>query len=276
MNIPKVSIIVPTKNNKRTIKKCIQSLLDQTYPNIEIIMIDNFSDDGTDQIAIDLGINVISFGPERNLQRPKGAEVATGDWLVFIDSDMYFSPWIIEDCMNQVQKDPMIKAFFLPEISVGKNFWTKCKTLERAFYIYYKPLNMVRAIERTVYDQSGGWDKELISGEDIDLHEKIQNLGVKIGRSSEFIEHDEGEIKLISYLKKKFYYGTHHKKYIQHSAGRKSKGKLARKLFFMRSCFYTNPKKAFRHPILYIGMFFLLGMTLSAYLLGMMFNKKSS
>jgi len=275
-NFPLVSLIVPSKNNQITIKRCIKSCVNQTYPNLEVILIDNFSDDETPQIAEALGAKVVSFGPERNLQRPKGAEVAQGEWLIFIDSDMYLSPFLVEDCMKQVEQDADLKAFFLPEISIGNAFWTRCKTLERAFYLYYSPLNLVRMIEKDTYDQSGGWDRKLISGEDIDLHEKIQNLGVKIGRSREILEHDEGEIDITTYLKKKWYYGRHLKKYIHHASGRKSKGKWSRKIFFMRSCFYTDPLKVFRHPILYVGMFFLLAMTQTAYLIGMVFPGKNS
>ena len=97
---PKVSLIIPTKNNEKTIKKCLKSCKAQSYKNIEIIVIDNFSTDKTTQICKKFKeVKLEIFGPERNLQRPRGAEIATGDWLVFIDSDMNLSPQLIEDCI---------------------------------------------------------------------------------------------------------------------------------------------------------------------------------
>jgi glycosyltransferase involved in cell wall biosynthesis len=47
----KVSIILPTKNNEKTIKKCLESIRAQTYKNIEIIFVDNYSSDNTYKIA---------------------------------------------------------------------------------------------------------------------------------------------------------------------------------------------------------------------------------
>jgi glycosyltransferase involved in cell wall biosynthesis len=46
-----VSIIIPTKNSVRTIEACLKSCKEQTYPHIEIIVVDNFSTDGTDKIT---------------------------------------------------------------------------------------------------------------------------------------------------------------------------------------------------------------------------------
>jgi glycosyltransferase involved in cell wall biosynthesis len=51
MNKSLVSIIIPTKNSARTIQACLESCKDQTYQNIEIIVVDNFSTDGTFEIA---------------------------------------------------------------------------------------------------------------------------------------------------------------------------------------------------------------------------------
>jgi len=50
-NFPKISVIVPTYNSSRTIEKCLKSIKNQTYQNIEIIVIDNNSSDNTLKIA---------------------------------------------------------------------------------------------------------------------------------------------------------------------------------------------------------------------------------
>ncbi|HEY5713967.1 MAG TPA: glycosyltransferase family 2 protein [Candidatus Gracilibacteria bacterium] len=270
--LPLVSIIVPTKDNERTIEKCIMTCVNQTYPNVEVLVIDNHSTDRTREIASSLGARVIVFGPERNLQRPEGARLAKGEWLMFPDSDMYISPTLVEDCMNQYEKDPSLEGFILPEISIGKHFWTRCKIYERKFYTYYNPLLTARLIRRDAYDKVGGWDKTLISGEDFDIHEKLEVAGARIGRSHEFMEHDEGEIHLPSYLKKKYYYGRFLKKFLAKSHRRHTES-ASRDIFFMRTCFYRYPKWTLQHPILYVSMFVLMFLTQFSYVLGMLFGK---
>jgi glycosyltransferase involved in cell wall biosynthesis len=48
---PLVSIVIPTKNSARTLEKCLVSIKNQAYENIEIIVVDNYSTDGTYEIA---------------------------------------------------------------------------------------------------------------------------------------------------------------------------------------------------------------------------------
>jgi glycosyltransferase involved in cell wall biosynthesis len=78
---PLFSIILPTKNNQKTIKRCLQSIENQTYKNIEVIFVDNFSDDETLSIAKSfentLNIKIFQYGPERHKQREFGFEQST-------------------------------------------------------------------------------------------------------------------------------------------------------------------------------------------------------
>ena len=271
---PLVSIIIPTKESARTLESCVLSCNNQSYKNIEVIVVDNFSTDHTQKISESLGAKFITCGPERNLQRPAGADIAQGDWLVFIDSDMTLSPYMIEDCLAQVTKNKSLKAFILPELSEGTGFWSRCKILERSCYLHYKPMEGIRMMEKQAYASTGGWDKTLIAGEDYDLFEKFIKAAYKIGRSHEFIVHNEGHIQIIPYLKKKFYYGKFIRDYLKNAKQRKT-GSMARNFFLFRTCYYKNWQKLIKHPFLYIGMFFLIGMTQIMYFAGMSIaNKK--
>lgn len=86
----KVSVIVPMYNSERNIKECIESILNQSYENIEIICIDNNSKDNTFQIAQELLINH-KITTENNqgvsYARNKGLRIATGRFICFLDSD---------------------------------------------------------------------------------------------------------------------------------------------------------------------------------------------
>ena len=61
-----VSVVIPTYNSERTLEKCLKSIVDQTYKNIEIIVVDKFSEDKTVEIAKSYGARIIQdYGRER-------------------------------------------------------------------------------------------------------------------------------------------------------------------------------------------------------------------
>lgn len=90
---PKVSIIVPVYNTEKYLHECLQSVISQTYSNLEIILIDDGSTDNSLEIcnrfsSLDQRIKV--FHQENagvSVARNSGIEEASGDWLMFLDSD---------------------------------------------------------------------------------------------------------------------------------------------------------------------------------------------
>ena len=98
----KVSVIIPVYNNEKYIEKCIRSVMEQTYQNLEIIVIDDGSTDGSYRILEklkqkDKRITVIH---QENAgvaaARNKGLDIAAGDYLTFVDGDDYISDDYIE------------------------------------------------------------------------------------------------------------------------------------------------------------------------------------
>ena len=73
---PTLSVIIPTKNNARSLPHLFASLQKQTYQNFETIVVDNNSTDATKEIAVSTGSVVDNWGPERSAQRNRGAEIA--------------------------------------------------------------------------------------------------------------------------------------------------------------------------------------------------------
>lgn len=93
----KISIIIPVYNSASFLRKCIDSLLNQTYHNLEIILIDDGSKDDSNNICryyqnLD---NRILFIEQENMgvsnTRNNGIRIATGDYIMFVDSDDYVS-----------------------------------------------------------------------------------------------------------------------------------------------------------------------------------------
>lgn len=100
----KVSIIIPAHNAESTIVRCIDSLLAQTYSNMEIIIIDDGSQDKTTEtIRKKYGKDVLLFTQNGNgvsSARNLGIEKSTGDYIMFLDADDTFSPNMIEKMMQ--------------------------------------------------------------------------------------------------------------------------------------------------------------------------------
>ena len=89
-----VSVVVTTHNNEKTIEQTLNSVIDQTFENIEIIVINDGSTDGTENILSKFSdeitlITTNSKGP--GAARNTGIEVATGNYITFMDGDDYFS-----------------------------------------------------------------------------------------------------------------------------------------------------------------------------------------
>ncbi len=102
-NAPLISICVPARNEERNIRRCVESLLAQTYPNFEIIVLEDRSTDSTAQILDELSkgdarLKIIS-GNELPLGwagKPhalaQASAIAQGEWLCFVDADTFAAP----------------------------------------------------------------------------------------------------------------------------------------------------------------------------------------
>jgi GT2 family glycosyltransferase len=92
---PKFSVIIPVYNSAETLQKAIESVLEQTWPAHEVIVVDDGSTDSSLQVANGFASKVrvihqsnAGVAAARNL----GAESATGDWLAFLDADDWYYP----------------------------------------------------------------------------------------------------------------------------------------------------------------------------------------
>ena len=102
------SIIITTYNEKKYIKECIESCLLQRYQNFEIIVVDNYSDDGTDEILKSYKDKIILekinnkgiISTSRNLALKK----ARGDWVVLLDADDFFTKNKLSELVLNIKK----------------------------------------------------------------------------------------------------------------------------------------------------------------------------
>jgi glycosyltransferase involved in cell wall biosynthesis len=89
--MPKVSVIIPTYNRARLVAEAIQSVLDQTYQDFEIIVIDDGSTDNTKEVVGSFKDPRIKYFYQENrgvcIARNNGIKVSNGDYIIFLDSD---------------------------------------------------------------------------------------------------------------------------------------------------------------------------------------------
>ena len=110
---PVVSVIVTTKNEEQNIGACLKSLVQQSMPPLEVIVVDNYSEDKTTEIAQEYGAKVFQLGPERSAQRNYGVEKAQGKYILYLDADMRLSPRVIEECFNHCEADSEIFGIYI-------------------------------------------------------------------------------------------------------------------------------------------------------------------
>lgn len=107
----KISIIIPIYNVKKYINKCIESIINQTYKNLEIILVDDGSTDGSGKICDefkkeDNRIVVIHKKNEGvSSARNEGLKIATGDYIGFIDADDFIEKDMYLKMINRIKKD---------------------------------------------------------------------------------------------------------------------------------------------------------------------------
>jgi len=133
MHAHKVSIIVPVYNCEDTIEKCLLSLINQTYENKEIIVVDDCSTDNTPEIlrrmADEYGIKVIrlSRNSGEGTARNEGIKYATGDIIFEAEADAYYANDYIELCVKHLENPKVgtvIGALHAwPENSVWYKWW---------------------------------------------------------------------------------------------------------------------------------------------------------
>lgn len=105
-----ISIITPVYNSEKFLKKCIDSILNQTYSNFELILVDDGSADKSPQICDEYArkdsriVVIHQKNQGQAVARNKALDICKGDYISFVDSDDYVHPQMLEVLMNTMQK----------------------------------------------------------------------------------------------------------------------------------------------------------------------------
>ena len=203
---PLVTAILPAKDEEAYLADCLLSLRRQTYPNLEILVVDDRSTDRTGEIAREIAasdprVRVMTIdnlplgwtGKTHALEHASHA--ANGDWLLFLDADTLHAPQSLEIVMEFARSHRAVLASLLPELRC-ETFWERVVQPVAAITLMQSfPLHAVNndhsrlafangqyiLIERTAYDAAGGHqgvrDRFV---EDIAIAQRVKALGLPI------------------------------------------------------------------------------------------------
>jgi len=253
---PLVSIVVTTKNEAGRIEACLQSIKDQDYKNIEVVLVDNHSTDKTVKLAKKYTSKIFIIGPERSAQRNFGAQKSHGQYLLFLDGDMKLSKNLIKQAVLKLGGNSDLVGLYLPLIWQGEHWLIRLKDFERSFYDR-TCLDAARIVRQDIFKKVSGFDKHLFAGEDWDFNKRLKKLG-RIGWIENNLIHlEDTQISLFKYLKKVSYYSVNMKTYIKKWGRSDPEVKKQFSPFYrLFKVFFAKGKwkKVLQKPHLYLGL----------------------
>ena len=198
MPAPLISICIPARNEAGNIRRCVESLLAQTYPNFEIIVLDDRSTDGTGEILEELRLESARLLADVREQAPalqkmqivhgvdlpsgwagkphalyQAARSARGEWLCFVDADTFAAPEAVASCYVKALETNADLFTILTFQELG-SFWEKVvmPMVLTALSVGFSPRRVndpskrdavangqFLLIKRAVYDAVGGHEK---------------------------------------------------------------------------------------------------------------------
>ena len=177
-----ISVIIPTHDYGRFIREAIDSVLAQTYPVLEVIVVDDGSTDDTPEILAGFGnriVTVVQNNAGVAAARNAGMAVARGEYLAFLDSDDLWLPEKIEKQLALFEADPGLGLVHCGaerfdaagktlsvEVS-GLEGWVARELLARGQGLIAVGSSMM--VRRKVADEIGGFDSRLPACEDGDF-----------------------------------------------------------------------------------------------------------
>lgn len=189
-DLPLVSIIIPCYNGEAFVAEAIQSALDQTYPNKEVIVIDDGSTDGTLDVIKSFGDKIRwEAGPNRggSAARNRGIELARGELIQFLDADDLLHPQKLErqlDVIRENQGAIVYCDFAVQNIETGEILEIprrECVGQDNVcFAIMGERISISAPLyQRTWLSEVGGFDEQLPCAQEYDLNIRLACQGRK-------------------------------------------------------------------------------------------------
>ena len=262
---PLVTVIVPTYNSAKTIERCLASIEQQTYPNIEVVLIDGGSTDDTASIAARFNARVhICPGMGRTAATNHGIKHSRGRYVYRVDSDVVLDHTIVEECFATCsdKRADAVCVVWTPDPTIS--FWAKVRKLENDSYANNPFPRGARFFRREVIISVGCFDPELAVGEDYDLYNKLVRRGFRIDIVGSRETHIGEPRHIVDVLRKQYAYGITLKAFLK---ANQSVGMV--QMWPFRSALLKNWEAFARHPALTVGFVIYELVSYAAAILGL-------
>ncbi len=177
----KLSIIIPTYNEEKYLPKLLESIRRQNFDNYEVIVADAGSKDSTRDIAQKYGCKIVKGGIP-SVGRNSGAEVAQGEYLLFLDSDVILTDGYIKSALEEFEEYDLGIAITQIAPLSDKTFDKLSHDFANFFMRNVESIKPHGAgcygilTRRTLHEEVEGFDENLDFGEDTDYIEKIASI----------------------------------------------------------------------------------------------------
>lgn len=177
---PVVSVIIPTYNRAAWVGEAIASVLEQTYPALELIVVDDGSDDPTQEVVAAFGERLRYLRQRQagvSAARNRGVAASQGSLVAFLDSDDLWLPGKVAAQVALFQAQPEIQACYTDEIWIRHGVRVNPRQIHQKHsgWVFEQalPLCIISPsaimMRRTLWDRLGGFDEQLPACEDYDL-----------------------------------------------------------------------------------------------------------
>ncbi|MDL2280819.1 glycosyltransferase family 2 protein [Selenomonadales bacterium OttesenSCG-928-I06] len=180
-----ISVIIPTYNRAKYIKKAIDSIYAQKYTPIEIIVVDDGSTDNTQEILQDYPDIKYFYQENQGVSsaRNLALQESTGQYVAFLDSDDYWLPGKLEAQTKYFCENPDCQIVFtgyhniLSKDELQSMELVKHELSLEKRYKHYLPSALIK---KEVFQKCGNFSKELLTGEDSEIVLRMQMRGINI------------------------------------------------------------------------------------------------
>jgi glycosyltransferase involved in cell wall biosynthesis len=187
------SVIIPLYNKAAYVEKAIQSVLSQTYPGFELIVVNDGSSDNSLEVVRNCQLSIINCQlidqPNQGVSvaRNNGVKVAKYDYIAFLDADDWWEPTYLEEMKTLIDGFPEAGIYGCGYYKVKNGRYIRANIgvqpgFERGLINYsrvyaktmYMPLTSISSILRkNIFELEGGFKSSLKLGEDFDLWVRV-------------------------------------------------------------------------------------------------------
>ena len=189
LHLPRVSVVIPTFNKYEYTRRCLESLRELVYPDIEIIVVDNASIDGTpDKIGVE-------FPPVRVLRNPTnqgyaaacnaGIHATAGPYILLLNNDTrVLDPFMIQTLVDEMEGDPQLAATGPILVDYDTLQAGDSRRFVRPGHGFAEAPGSCLFVRRSALERVGLFDESFFAYyEDLDLFARLRKVGYRMRQS---------------------------------------------------------------------------------------------